>query len=86
MNTMKLPTLEILRPNFTALYLYKEDGSTLKLWFSYQTCVAFSQDGSTPTVRENEWGPTTGKHLNAIRRDERVTGERFARLLAERLA
>lgn len=34
-------------------------------WFSYQTCVAF-QDGDGLRVVRNEWGPTTGKHLNLI--------------------
>lgn len=36
------------------------------LHFSYQTVIAFST-GETPlTVRENDWGPTTGKHLNRV--------------------
>jgi hypothetical protein len=37
-----------------------------QLWFSYKTLVAFCRDGETIIVRENDWGPTTGKHLNAI--------------------
>ena len=36
------------------------------VWFSYQTPVAFSVNGSDIVCRHNNWGPTTGKHLNAI--------------------
>lgn len=39
------------------------DGTTV--WFSYETPIAISQAGDI-TVRENVWGPTTGKHLNAV--------------------
>jgi hypothetical protein len=28
--------------------------------------IAFEAPGEKRVVRENEWGPTTGKHLNAI--------------------
>ena len=35
-------------------------------WFSYSTLVAFSQPGRPRIVHENDWGPTTGKHLNWI--------------------
>jgi hypothetical protein len=41
----------------------------LSIWFSYQTPIAFRVAGSplgSPVVRQNSWGPTTGKHLNAI--------------------
>lgn len=40
----------------------------LRLWFSYNTLVAFYLRGVTPTVvcRQNDWSMTTGKHLNAI--------------------
>ena len=34
--------------------------------FSYRTLVAFQKEGCKQVVRENDWGPTTGKHLNAI--------------------
>ena len=57
----------------------------LKVWFSYQTPVAFQADGPR-IVRENEWGPTTGKHLNWIdggEKSRRVSGEEFERLFAE---
>jgi hypothetical protein len=35
-------------------------------WFSYSTLVAFSKPGHPRVVHENDWGPTTGKHLNWI--------------------
>ena len=36
------------------------------VWFSYETPVAFKEDKFHTIVRENVWGPTTGKHLNYI--------------------
>ena len=36
-----------------------------KIYFSYETPVAF-WNGKELFVSENEWGSTTGKHLNAI--------------------
>lgn len=35
-------------------------------YFSYKTLVAFRHPDTGLVVRENSWGPTTGKHLNAI--------------------
>ena len=37
-----------------------------EFWFSYRTLIAFQKKGCKQVVRENDWGPTTGKHLNAI--------------------
>ena len=39
---------------------------TLDLWFSYETPIAFWNDGEERVVRKNQWGPTTGRHLNAV--------------------
>lgn len=57
----------------------------LKLWFSYETCVAFQVDGHARIVRENDWGTTTGKLLNELESDKkaRVQGERFENLLKD---
>ncbi len=58
----------------------------LTVWFSYQTPVAFQVDGFARVVRRNDWGPTTGKHLNAIDGGDhktRVDGETFERLFSE---
>jgi len=35
------------------------------VYYSYKTPVAFRQNGLL-VIRENDWGPTTEKHLNAI--------------------
>jgi len=35
-----------------------------KYAFSYSTCVAVTNADGRWVVRENDWGPTTGKHLN----------------------
>jgi hypothetical protein len=50
------------------------------VWFSYQTPVAFRVGSGPLIVRQNDWGTTTGKHLNAIDggdKSSRVTGEEF---------
>lgn len=57
-------------------------------WFSYTTLVAFKsvKRGGTKVVRKNDWGPTTGKHLNAIDggdKKNRVDGDEFDRLYEE---
>lgn len=49
------------------------------LWFSYRTLVAFQVCGSEKVIRHNDWGQTTGKHLNWIDPDHsvRLSGEEF---------
>lgn len=38
----------------------------VRVWFSYETPIAVQdRDGST-YVRTNQWGTTTGKHLNRM--------------------
>ena len=56
-----LPEIEYIKPNFTLLAI--ED---LWIWFSYTTPVAYRVLGQKRVVRINDWGPTTGKHLNEI--------------------
>jgi hypothetical protein len=50
----------------------------LEVWYSYRTAIAFRVHGNI-VIRENEWGPTTGKHLNWIDSDKsvRVSGVDF---------
>lgn len=70
------------RPNFTRL-----DLGPVTLWYSYRTVIAFRADDLGMVVRENDWGPTTGKHLNAISdRDERIPGVEFEQQLDQVLA
>lgn len=46
--------------NFTIVYL-----GEFQIGFSYETPIAFyDYDESEWVLRENDWGPTTGKHLN----------------------
>lgn len=57
-----------------------------RFWYSYQTLVAFYHPIRGRVVHRNDWGPTTGKHLNAIDggdRKNRVSAEEFKRLFQE---
>jgi len=62
--------------------LWIEDEGTF--YFSYDTCIAFRGHGQF-IIRENEWGPTTGKHLNFINTDKslRISSSKFKSILAE---
>jgi hypothetical protein len=62
---ISLPTWETYCDNTTAANALVFDLGELRVWFSYKTPVAFLV-GSTRWVRQNRWGPTTGKHINAI--------------------
>lgn len=58
------------------------------VWFSYRTPVAFQARGFERVVRENDWGPTTGKHLNAIdggNKKSRVNAQEFQRLWSQQI-
>ena len=52
--------------NYGAHCLRFIDAGGNSFWFSYSTLVAFSKPGHPRVVHENDWGPTTGKHLNWI--------------------
>lgn len=89
---MKLPKISSYgnysSDNYGAHSLCVDFGS-LTVWFSYQTPVAFQTDGHARVVRENSWGPTTGKHLNAIdggNKKARVSSEDFERLWNEQVS
>lgn len=82
-------------PQFSTYCNYKSDNygahalrfdiGGLTVWFSYKTPIAFCKSGTT-VVRQNQWGPTTGKHLNAIdggNKAARIPGPDFeAQLIA----
>jgi hypothetical protein len=64
------------------------DVGPLAIWFSYTTPVAFQLDGRMRVVRQNQWGPTTGKHLNWIdggSHKERVSSDEFEQRFNEAL-
>ncbi|RLD68393.1 MAG: hypothetical protein DRI98_11840, partial [Bacteroidetes bacterium] len=48
---------------------YENNG--IVYYYSYKTKIAV-RNGSKLAIRENSWGPTTGKHLNAIDRDKSI--------------
>lgn len=60
------------------------DIGRVRLYFSYQTVIAFHDDVSGLVIRENDWSTTTGKHLNAINPDKkkRISGEQFEKELS----
>ena len=64
----------------------KFNAGAFTYYFSYRTLVAFDSPESGLVVRENEWGPTTGKHLNWIDggdKASRVSADEFYRRLEE---
>jgi hypothetical protein len=65
------------------------DAGPLTAWFSYRTMVAFRFAGEERVVRQNEWGRTTGKHLNWIDGGDkacRVDGATFEQVYQEQAA
>jgi hypothetical protein len=61
------------RPNFCTVTVGK-----IQIYFSYETPIAFRHAKTGFVVRENDWGPTTGKHLNHISsKEQRISGEEF---------
>ncbi len=89
---MRLPTFEVYCTNTTGQNALRFDMESLTVWFSYRMPVAFARPRGVLVVRENIWGPTTGKHLNAIdggsreARRARVSEEAFTTMLGLALA
>ncbi len=58
--------------------------------FSYSTPIGFRSAAIYRwTVRVNDWGPTTGRHLNELdfgRKEERLDGDQFMQQLAAVIA
>ena len=69
--------LKQIKSNFN-----KVEIGSLTIWFSYETTIAFQSFGQI-FIRENDWGPTTGKHINYIDTDKkrRLSSLQFERLL-----
>ena len=75
-------------PTNTTLITHMLKGNRLELFFSYDTLVAFSLNGNL-SVRKNEWGVTTGKHLNLIdngNKKERLEYSAFSAALSDAYA
>lgn len=83
---MELPTISVYCENTTGANAICVSFNNADLYFSYRTPVAIRAPGLGLLVRQNDWGPTTGKHLNAIdggRKSSRVPGEVFEAKLRE---
>lgn len=63
MNKISLENLGTVNKNLVTI-------GNLKLWFSYETIVAFNLGGKL-CCRVNDWGPTTGKLINEIEPDKK---------------
>ena len=50
----------------------------LDVWYSYATPIAFRKNGRI-VMRRNDWGPTTGKHMNVIGipKEDRLDSQTF---------
>lgn len=88
MLSVQLPTIESYgnysSDNYGAHSLRVSVGG-VDVWFSYSTPVAFRTNGKQ-VVRQNDWGSTTGKHLNWIDggdKASRVPAAEFERLFTE---
>jgi len=59
----------------------------MTLYYSYKTLVAFKESQFGLVCRKNEWGVTTGKHLNLICPDhsQRKEAEEFGELFRQAL-
>ena len=55
------------------------DVEGIDYYFSYKTLVAYRKPGDRVVCRINDWGSTTGKHLNWIQPDKskRISGAEF---------
>lgn len=87
---MELPTFECYTNHSSKNYglnsLRFFDPSGRCYWFSYKTLVAFTDGKGNRYVIQNSWGPTTGKHLNAIdggNTKSRLSPAEFAAAYAE---
>ncbi len=85
---MELPTWNVYCDHTTGVNALCFNLGRLTVWFSYKTPVAFQVRGREPIVCINYWGPTTGKHLNAIDNGDtkrRMMMEGFNKALNEAL-
>lgn len=81
---MQLPGWDVYCKNTTGQNALRFDLGDVTVWYSYKTIVAFRDSFGKRYVRQNDWGPTTGKHLNAIDggdKKARIPGDEFERKL-----
>jgi hypothetical protein len=79
---MAVPTIDTDRNTVT---IHLPNGT---IWFSYQTPIAYRTNDEGLVIRKNAWGPTTGKHLNAINpnKDRRIDGDEFEERITKAFA
>lgn len=85
---MRLPSFSNYCTNTTQINALLLDLGSICIWYSYRTPVAFKTLEGERVVRKNDWGPTTGKHLNSIDggdKKSRVSGDVFKDLLRKGL-
>ena len=91
MNALRLPEISTYGEYSSGNYgvnSMRVDIGPLTVYYSYKTPVAFRVDGHSLVVHQNNWGPTTGKHLNKIdggAKEKRVDYETFTRLWNEQV-
>ena len=83
------------KANYSEVTLYSEE-HTLTVAYSYETPIGFqcsATNNGAPVSRRNDWGPTTGRHIqtwhpgNGGDRDRGPSGPRgFLALLSEAFA
>ena len=82
---MQLPSFVPYCEGTNPINALRFDYGTFTIWYSYRTPVAFRSNGVLH-VRENSWGPTTGRHLNQIDAGDkpgRLPGAEFEKLLSK---
>ncbi len=57
----------------------------IDLAFSYRTIIGIRVDWKGWVLRVNDWGPTTGKHLNYLNEDKnsRLEGNEFDKFVTD---
>ena len=74
--------------NNYGVHTLKVDLGAFELFYSYETIVAFCSGKTGLVCSENNWGVTTGKHLNWIvpNKKERIPYSQFKVELEEMLS
>lgn len=79
-----MPTLRELGRNFRIL-----EFGDLRIWFSYETPIAFQVSNKPRVFRRNDWSSTTGKHLvraGSGSPEDRLSPEEFEASFLEHVA
>lgn len=76
------------KPNGYSGQAYYVRIGAVNLYYSYNTLIAVRGPGGVRARRSNEWGPTTGKHINllGIRDMPEVSEEELDKLAVSALA